>query len=75
MGAIDQCSQKVRASIYPYNKRASEAIEQKSAVDMPFSTLIKLMKVFMDNWFHRKSLHFTDNLNVANQFQEKLRKV
>lgn len=36
----------------------SEAIEQKSAVNLPFLTLIKLIKVFLNNWFILKSIHF-----------------
>lgn len=74
MCAIDQYTQEVRSSINPYNQRASEAIEHKSAVNLPFVTLIKLMKVFMNIWFNLKSKQFYRQLNVAYKFQEEWRK-
>lgn len=36
----------------------SEAIEEKSAVDFPFPAIIKVIKVFTNNWYNLKSWHF-----------------
>lgn len=74
MCAIDQYTQEVRSSINPCNQRASEAMAQKSVIDLPFLTLIKLMKVFMNNWFNLKSKQLYRQLNVAYKFQEEWRK-
>lgn len=48
MWAIDQHTQELQASINKYNQRVFEAAEQKSAVDLPFLTLITIMRVFMN---------------------------
>lgn len=36
----------------------SEAIEEKSAVDFPFPAIIKVIKVFTNNWYNLESWHF-----------------
>lgn len=74
MWAIDQHTQELQASINKYNQRASEAAEQKSAVDLPFLTLITIMRVFMNNRFNRKIIHFYRQLERGLPVSRRIKK-